>query len=56
MKLNAMLILKIFSSIYAIKDSIKTMIKVKISSADYRIVLYQTYLSDFYHSTMVMKM
>ena len=47
MKPNAMLILKIFSSIYAIKDSIKTMIKVKISSADYRIVLYQTYLSDF---------
>ena len=55
MKLNAMLILKSFSTIYAIKDSIKTIIKVKMSSADYRI-MYQTYLSDFYHSTMVMKM
>ena len=55
MKLNAMLILKSFSTIYAIKDSIKTIIKVKMSSADYRIMC-QTYLSDFYHSTMVMKM
>ena len=46
-ELNAVLILKLISSLFAIKDRIGTMSHIWINSVDYRIVLYQCYLPDF---------
>lgn len=51
-----MLILKLISFLFAIKDSIETIIKVWVSSVDHKLVSYQCYFPDFYQCTVVMEM